>query len=137
MASNTPITSVTPVDFDGNSTGSTLYNIPIPSAYLYTLTDISAPNAGRASSMKMNKMRKGQAIRLDIEWSYPSITDCSYILKAFNSEYVSVRYLDAKEGSYLTKVFYVGDRATPLWNSSKGRWENLKFGIIQQVPDAG
>ncbi len=137
MSSYTPIKWVTPVDFTGTPTGATVYNLPCPSKCQWNLQDISAPDAGRVESMKMVKMRKGQAIALNLEWVYPNASDASIILKAFNSEYISVNYLDAMEGVYLTKVFYVGDRKAPLWNSKKGVWESVAFNIIQQTPDVG
>ena len=131
-----PIKSVTPVDINGNQIGSTAYtNLPIPTSYKYQLTDISASDAGRTEDMKMHKMRKGQAVRVDLEWKYPSKEDVALLLTAFNSEYVKVNYLDAKLGEWQDRLFYVGDRNAPLWNSYHGKWESLGFGIIQQVPD--
>ena len=131
-----PIQSVTPVDVDGNVTGATITDIPTPSSYLYTLIDVSDSEAGRVETMKMIKMRKGQAVRIDIEWAYPTFEDCAKVLTAFNPEYIKVNYFDGKANAFLDKIFYVGDRKSPMWSKKGGRWESVGFGIIQQVPDA-
>lgn len=130
-----PISSVQPCNVNGVTTGPAVTDLPVPSSYVYNLHDISAHDAGRLESMKMIKMRMGQTRSIDIEWVAPTISDASKILKAFNSEYLKITYLDAMEGTTLTKVFYVGDRISPLWNHTKGRWERVGFTIIQQTAD--
>lgn len=130
-----PITSVQPCDVNGTATGDAVTNLPAPSKYVWHQYDISASGAGRLESMKMIKMRQGQARGLELEWPYPTLAQASAILKAYDSEYVKVTYLDAKEGTTQTKVFYVQDRISPLWNSAKGRWERVGFTITQQTAD--
>lgn len=132
-----PIKSVIAVNIDGSAIGgAVLYtNLMIPSEYEYTLTDNSAPDAGRTEDQAMHKMRIGQTLRLDVKWSLPTLAECALLLTAFNAEYINVNYLDAKLGTWTTKRFYVGDRKTPLWNSTDGRWESLGFGLIQQNAD--
>ncbi len=132
---SSPISSVQPCDVNGTTTGDAVTNLPVPSRYVYNLHDISASDAGRLESMKMIKMRRGQTRSIDLEWVYPTVDDASKILKAFNSEYLKIKFIDAMEGSELTKVFYVGDRISPLWNHTKGRWERVGFTIIQQTAD--
>lgn len=130
-----PITSVKPCSVDGTSAGSAVTNLPVPSKYVFHLHDISDSEAGRLESLTMLKMRRGQSCSIDVEWAYPTLTQCSNILKAFDSEYVEVKYLDAKEGTEQTDVFYVGDRVSPLWNNTEGRWESVGFTIIRQTVD--
>lgn len=130
-----PITSVQPCDVNGTTTGTAVTNLPVPSKYQWNLHDISGSDAGRLESMKMIKMRRGQARSIDIEWVYPTLTEAASILTAFDSEYVKVICLDAKAGADVTKVFYVGDRTSPLWNHTRGRWERVGFSIIQQTAD--
>ena len=130
-----PITSVQPCDVNGTSTGTAVTTLPVPSRYIYNLHDISASDAGRLESMKMIKMRQGQSRSIELEWAYPTLSEASTILKAFDSEYLLVNYLDAKEGTTQTDTFYVGDRISPLWNSTRGRWERVGFTIIQQTAD--
>lgn len=132
---NSPIQSVTPIDIDGNVLGVAITDIPTPSKFEQILIDISAPDAGGTEDNVMHKMRQGQKIRINLEWSYPTIADASSILSTFNSEYVLVNYLDAKAGAWQDRRFYIGDRNAPLWNSARGRWTSVSFPIIQQVPD--
>lgn len=132
---SSPITSVQPCNVNGTTTGTVVTNLPVPSKYVYNLHDISASDAGRLESMKMVKMRQGQARSINLEWAYPTVDDASTILKAFNSEYLKITFIDAMEGSELTKVFYVGDRISPLWNHARERWERVGFTIVQQTAD--
>lgn len=130
-----PITSVTPCTVDGVSSGTAVTNLTTPSVYEYNLHDVSDSQAGRLESMKMIKMRKGQATSIRLEWAYPTLAEAADILTAFNSEYVKVNCLQALTGTYAEKVYYVGDRIAPLWNSARGRWERVGFTIIQQEAD--
>lgn len=130
-----PIQSITPIDYNGNVVGETISDIPCPTGFKFTLTDVSSSDAGRSENLIMNKMRKGQTRAIDLEWKYLTIAECSYLLNSFNSEYLSINYLDAKDGGWVTREFYVGDRATPLYNSSIGRWESITFSIIQRNAD--
>jgi hypothetical protein len=106
--------------------------VPCPSSYTYKLSDISAADAGRTEDTTMDKMRIGQCVHLELQWSYLTTAEVSTVLTAFNPEYISVTYLDAKAGDYLTSTFYVGDRSAPLYNSVKGRWTNVSFNIIER-----
>jgi hypothetical protein len=80
----------------------------------------------------MNKMKIGQIIGLDLSWSNLTTNDVSAVLQAFDHEYVSVEYLDAKAGDYLTADFYVGDRSAPLYNAASGLWSNVSFSITKR-----
>lgn len=103
-----------------------------PSKYKWSLQDVSDSKAGRTEDVLMHKNRIGQKAKIELEFQALTIAECSQILSAFNPEYVEVVYLDALAGTYLTKTFYVGDRATPLWSSDKGIWEHLSFSIIER-----
>lgn len=106
--------------------------IPCPSSYTWSLQDISASNSGRTEDTVMDKKRIGQIVKLNLSWKAVSIEDASTILTAFNPEYITVRYLDAMTGDFQTKEFYVGDRSTPLYNSTLGVWDKISFNIIQR-----
>lgn len=107
-------------------------SIPCPSSYVYKLSDISAADAGRTEDTTMDKMRIGQCVHLELQWSYLTTAEVSQIMTAFNPEYISVTFLDALSGSYKTSTFYVGDRSAPLYNALLGRWTNLSFNIIER-----
>jgi len=103
-----------------------------PSVYQWDLQDISDPDAGRTEDGKMHKNRIGQKVKIQLAWNNISTADASAILTAFNPEYIEIKYLDPKEGSYQTKTFYVGDRSTPAYNTRLGLWSNVSFNIIEQ-----
>ena len=108
------------------------YAVKCPSSYTYRLQDVSAPGAGRTEDMEMQKMRLGQKVKIDLSWSACTTAEVSAILQAFNPEYVSVEYLDPYANAWTTKTFYVGDRASPLYNATSGLWENVTFNIIER-----
>ena len=103
-----------------------------PSKYKWSLQDVSSSDAGRTEDVLMHKNRIGQKVKIELEFRALTTAECSQIMTVFNPEYVNVNFLDAMAGTYLTKTFYVGDRATPLWSSNKGIWESLSFSIIER-----
>lgn len=106
--------------------------IKCPSSYKWKLEDLSAADAGRTEDYSMDKFRVGQIVGLDLKWNNVTTEDASDILKAFNPEYISVCYLDPKEGLYRTTVFYVGDRSAPLYNCATGLWQEISFSLIER-----
>lgn len=106
--------------------------IPCPSVFLYKLDDVSAPDSGRTEDAMMHKKRIGQVVGLELSWNNVPTAIVSTVLKAFNPEYITVCYLDAMEGDYLTAEFYVGNRSAPMYNSAMGLWENVSFNIIRR-----
>lgn len=106
--------------------------IPCPSSYVYKLSDISAADAGRTEDTTMDKMRIGQCVHLELQWNYLTDAEVATILGAFNPEYISVTFRDAKANNFRTSTFYVGDRTAPLYNTSVGRWTNVSFNIIER-----
>lgn len=101
-----------------------------PSSYQWKLADVSASDAGRTEDTVMHKNRIGQTVGIELSWNNISTQEVSAILKMFNPEYITVCYLDAMEGDYITKVFYVGDRTAPLYNTRMGLWQNVSFDLI-------
>lgn len=106
--------------------------VPVPSKYAYNLQDVSDENAGRTEDALMHKNRIAQKVAINLEWAGLKNAEVSEILNAFNAEYLSIVYLDAKAGGYVTKTFYVGDRSTPLYNSTLDIWSNVSFNIIER-----
>lgn len=107
-------------------------SVRCPSSYVYKLEDISASDAGRTEDTTMHKLRIGQIVGLELSWENITTQDVSTILQAFNPEYITVNYLDAKAGGYRTSVFYVGDRSAPMYNARLGLWQNVSFNIIER-----
>lgn len=106
--------------------------IKCPSSYLWKLEDVSASDAGRTEDIVMHKKRIGQVVALELSWKNVSTAEVSEILQAFNPEYITVCYLDAMQGKYITSEFYVGNRSAPMYNSFKGLWSNVSFNIIER-----
>lgn len=105
--------------------------VPSPTKYDWKLSDVSAADAGRTEDGLMHKMRIAQKVHLELEWSNMSGADAALILSAFNSEYLNVRYFDYKSNAYLTKKFYVGDRAVSSYNRVMDI-ATISFNIIEQ-----
>ena len=108
------------------------HSVKCPSAYTWKLEDISSSDAGRTEDTKMDKMRIGQVVGLELSWKNLTTEEVSAILKAFNPEYIMVSYLDAMEGTYVESEFYVGNRSAPLYNAAKGLWSNVSFNLIER-----
>lgn len=102
-----------------------------PSSYKFIVSDVSAAKAGRTEDSVMHKMKVAQKVKIQLEWKYLTTKEISQLLQAFNPEYFTVTYLDAKTGGYETKKFYVGDRESPMYNGKLGLWESLSFDIIE------
>ena len=120
MDENNPIRSVNGVE------------VKCPSSYLWKLEDVSASDAGRTEDTKMDKMRIGQIVGIELSWQNLTTNEVSKILKAFNPEYITVTYLDAMAGKYVTSEFYVGNRSAPMYNSRKGIWSNVSLNLIER-----
>lgn len=106
--------------------------IKCPSSFQWKLEDISASDAGRTEDTKMDKKRIGQIRKLELEWQNISMEDAAAILQAFNPEYITVCYLDAMKGDWVTSEFYVGNRSAPLYNSRLHVWNNISFNIVER-----
>lgn len=106
--------------------------VKCPSSYQFDLQDISAADAGRTEDTNMDKMRIGQAVKLELSWQGIYTSDVAPILRAFNPEYITVTYLDALDGGYRTSEFYVGDRSAPMYSSLTGLWNNVSFNLIER-----
>lgn len=105
-------------------------SVPCPSSYKWSEEDLSESDAGRTEDGVMSKQRIGQVVKLEFEWQNVSLEDAAVILQAFDPEYITVKYLDAKQGKFVTSDFYVGNRSTPLYNTRLGLWEKISFNII-------
>ena len=112
----------------------TVDGVPVvcPSDYQFELEDVSSSEAGRTEDVTMQKMRIGQVRALSLTWNAVSVSDAATILTAFNPEYITVKYLDAMAGGYVTSEFYVGNRAAPMYNTNLGVWENITFRIVER-----
>lgn len=99
--------------------GTTAYNLvditPDPSELQYGLQDISDADAGRVhdAGNRMYKMRTSQKRKLNMSWSQLTREQVGVILRAFNPEYIFIRYYDLLDSQFEVREFYVGDRTAP------------------------
>jgi len=106
--------------------------IPVPSTYQWSEEDVSEPDAGRTEDGVMHKKMIRRCVKLSLGWNNIPTSIVSEILQAFDSEYLTVNYLDAKAGTFQTKTFYVGGRTAPMYNNFLSTWSNLTFNIIER-----
>lgn len=108
--------------------------MPCPSSFTWGLQDISAAESGRTDDTIMHKNRVGQKRKLSLGWIAKDWQTTARITRAFNPEYISVRYPDMMSGKYETRTFYVGDRAAPvkMWQSRRKMIEQISFDIIER-----
>jgi hypothetical protein len=107
--------------------------IPDPSSLQWGIQSVSDSNAGRTSDGKMHVNLITRKRKLELEWAGVDFETASEILRAVNPETFDVTYLDALTNTRLTKTFYVGDRAAPVYSYTDGyRWyTNISFNIIE------
>lgn len=109
-----------------------------PSSLEWGLQDISAGDAGRVQDdiNTMYKMRTSQKRTLMFTWTLPTQEQTTEILRAFNPEYVFVRYYDPLDGDLNIREFYTGNKKAPFkWYNlpEKGtRFTTLSFDIIER-----
>lgn len=106
--------------------------IACPSTYVYNVQDISAADSGRTEDTVMHKNKIGQCVSLELGWRNIPTATVSAILQAFQPEYITVQFLDARTGGFRTSTFYVGDRSAPMYNAKLGLWSNVSFNIIER-----
>lgn len=107
--------------------------MPCPSTFSWGLQDISASESGRTDDATMHKNRVAQKRTISLAWNGVDWNATSFILKAFNPEYISVKYPDMMSGQYETRKFYVGDRTSPvkIFTVGKKIMESVSFDIIE------
>lgn len=110
-------------------------SLPSPDTYEWGIQDISASDAGRTDDSLMHKNRVAQKRTLKVGWSFPTWEESCQIIKAANSEYISVTYPDlltANESE--TRTFYCGDRSAPLkmWTVNDKVMTSITFNLIER-----
>lgn len=110
------------------------FTIPQPSVYVWSLQDVSAPNAGRTEDALMHKNLITKKRKLQLTWKAKDTSVASTILRAFDPEYVSVRYFDMLDNEYQTRTFYTGDKTAPvkMWQIGRHLIETIYFDIIER-----
>ena len=107
--------------------------IPVPSGYTCNISDVSDSNAGRTEDTMMHKNMLGSCVHIGLEWSYVDPSTAQTIMTAFAPEYFYCKYLDVRDGTYHTAVFYSGDKAATITQTSVGVRYTLSFNIIERT----
>lgn len=120
-------------DDEGNLTVSGEYQkVPTPQTYGWSLEDVdSGEGTGRNNATgEMFRDRISSKRKLSFTWPPLSISETSRLLKALDPVFISVIYLDAKEGDYLTKIFYAGPQSANCGHRS--RWLGITANLIEK-----
>lgn len=109
-------------------------DMPNPSKLHWSLQDVSIGDSGRDDTGYMYKGRVTQKVKLELEWSAVTPDVASKILKAFNPEYVNVRYFDPMANAYKIIEAYIGDRSAPtkIWTVNNKIYETVAFDVIER-----
>ena len=111
--------------------------MPCPYKFTWNLQRVSDADAGRTQDALMHVNQVAQKRKLEIAWHYKDWQEVAPIIRAFNPEYVNVRYPDMLSGTYETRVFYTGDQKV----SAKFWWtepyenhllEEISFNLIER-----
>lgn len=106
-----------------------------PAEMTVGIHDLSSAESGRTQSGKMQKDVIARKTDLNLVWNALTWQETSKLLKAVESSvYLTVQYPDPKEGEYVTKTMYVGDRTAPALMLVDGReyWGNISFSLIER-----
>lgn len=111
--------------------------MPTPQTYGWSLEDLdSEEGTGRNNATgEMFRDRVATKRKLSFTWPPLSIADTSKLLQALNPDgtgqiFISVKYLDAREGKYLTKTFYAGPQSANCGHRS--RWLGITANLIEK-----
>ena len=125
-------------DENGNLSVSGPYQkVPTPQTYSWSLEDLdSEEGTGRNNATgEMFRDRVASKRKLGFTWPPLSIAETSRLLKALNPDgtgqvFISVKYLDAREGNYLTKTFYAGPQSANCGH--RARWLGISANLIEK-----
>lgn len=121
------------VDDEGNVSVSGDYQkVPTPQTYGWSVEDLdSEEGTGRNNATgEMFRDRVATKRKLSFTWPPLSISETSRLLKALKPEFISVTYLDAEEGDYITKTFYAGPKSANCGH--RQRWLGIAANLIEK-----
>lgn len=108
--------------------------VPSPAELTVGRFDLSSENSGRTMDGKMVKDIISKKSRLSLKWNTLSWESTKLLLDTIEAKVTfSVRYPDPKEGRFVTKTMYVGDRTVPSVMVKNGRlyWGNISMEFIE------
>lgn len=108
--------------------------MPTPSTLEITRSDLSSSETGRTQRGIMKKDIVRKIVTLSCTWPVLKWSDCARLISTVESSTnMSIKYPDPKEGKYIAKTFYVGDRKAPalMLEDGKEKWEGIAFDFIE------
>ena len=120
------------VDSEGNVSLSGDYQkVPTPQTYGWSIEDLDGEGTGRNNATgEMFRDRIATKRKLSFTWPPLSVAETSRLLKALEPEFISVTYLDAREGKYLTGTFYAGPQSANCGHRSQ--WLGITANLIEK-----
>ena len=121
------------VDEEGNvSVCGGYQKVPTPQTYGWSIEDLdSEEGTGRNNATgEMFRDRVATKRKLSFTWPPLSISETSRLLKALEPEFISVTYLDARDGDYRTGIFYAGPQSANCGHRS--RWLGITANLIEK-----
>ena len=121
------------VDAEGNVSVSGDYQkVPTPQTYGWSIEDLdSDEGTGRNNATgEMFRDRVATKRKLSFTWPPLSISETSRLLMALEPEFISVKYLDARDGDYRTGTFYAGPQSANCGHRS--RWLGITANLIEK-----
>lgn len=109
--------------------------MPDPSSLQYNLQGVSAPDAGRAESLRMYTGKKGEVKKYSIAWNQITPEQAKTILDVFRpASYVTIKVQDPSINRLSTNEYYVSDITCPFqqWFVNGKRYSKLSFDIIER-----
>lgn len=106
--------------------------VPTPQTYGWSIEDLdSEEGTGRNNATgEMFRDRVATKRKLSFTWPPLSIKDTSTLLKALEPEFITVKYLDARDGDYRTGSFYAGPQSANCGHRS--RWLGITANLIEK-----
>ncbi len=106
--------------------------MPTPQTYGWSSEDLDSEEGTGRNNATGEMFRDRVAVKRKLSFTWPplSIAATSTLLKALKPEFISVRYLDAEEGDYVTKTFYAGPKSCNCGHRS--HWLGLSANLIEK-----
>ena len=106
--------------------------VPTPQSYGWSVEDLDGEEGtGRNNTTgEMFRDRVATKRKLSFTWPPLSIEKTSELLKALSPVFITVKYLDAEEGNYVTKTFYAGPKSANCGH--RNHWLGIKANLIEK-----
>lgn len=106
--------------------------VPTPQTYGWSIEDLDSEEGTGRNNADGEMFRDRIATKRKLSYTWPplSISETSRLLKALEPEFISATYLDAREGTYLTKIFYAGPQSANCGHRS--RWLGISANLIEK-----